>query len=63
MRQVFIGDQLRIKDKDGHLYEGEAIYVEAADLSDSGENEIVLEKYSGGIRVFTESSIESIAIV
>lgn len=60
MRQVFIGDQLRVHDKKGNIFEGEAIYVESAEFSDSGENEIVIEKNIGGFKVLTESNISSI---
>lgn len=60
MLQVYIGDKLRIRDTKNNLFEGEAIYVESADYSESGEYEIVMEKSTGGFKVLKESNITSI---
>ena len=63
MMDLYIGDQLRVRDKRNNIYEGEAIYVESAELSDSGEDEVVIEKFTGGFKVLTESKIASIELL
>lgn len=62
IKSEYIGKKVKITTADGLEYSGKAVEIEGPEETASGEPEIGIN-YAGGIRMFSESEIESIELI
>lgn len=62
IKSEYIGKKVKITTADGLECSGKAVEIEGPEETASGEPEIGIN-YAGGIRMFSESEIESIELI